>query len=109
MDQPIVFISHWTVKPGKLDDLKRSPGTSCRGWRRRSPGRSSILAFFDDEGTLATFVHAFADPDSLDLHFEGADRAVEIGPRVHGARWLGDLWAAQRCRPGVDAADGDIG
>lgn len=40
MANPIVFISHWTVKPGKLDSLKQLAREVAGRVRRRSPGRS---------------------------------------------------------------------
>ena len=73
MDKPIVFISHWTIKPGRLEDLKHLAGEVVSRMEAEKPRTLTNLAYFDDDGTHATFVHAFADAESMDLHFLGAD------------------------------------
>ena len=73
MGQPIVFISHFTVKAGKLDDLKLLAQEVVTRLEAEKPQTLVYLAYLNDNGTLATFVHLFADPEAMDLHFEGAD------------------------------------
>ena len=73
MANPVVFISHWTIKPGKLDDLRQLAREVATRIEAEKPRTLTFLNYLDDRGTRATFVHVFADPDSMDLHFQGAD------------------------------------
>ena len=72
MGHPIVFISHFTIKPGKLDDLKLLAQEVATRLEAEKPQTLVFLDYLDDDGTQATFVHVFADPEAMDLHFEGA-------------------------------------
>jgi hypothetical protein len=73
MSGPIVFISHFRVREGKLDSLRRSVPEATKLLEAGKPRTSVFLAYLDQDGTRATFVHAFADAESMDLHFEGAE------------------------------------
>jgi len=73
MSEPVVFISHFTVKEGKLDHLKRLAGEVERSLRDDKPGTLAWLVYVDADGTKVSFVHCFPDADAMDLHFEGSD------------------------------------
>ena len=73
MSEPVVFISHFKVKEGKLDELKRLTGEVERSLREDKPRTAAWLVYMDDDGTRVSFVHCFPDADSMDLHFEGSD------------------------------------
>jgi hypothetical protein len=73
MSEPIVFISHNQIKRGKLDELKRVSREITTRLRTEKPRTLVFLAFVDQGGTQATFAHVFADAESMDLHFEGAE------------------------------------
>jgi hypothetical protein len=73
MSEPVVFISRFKVKEGKLDDLKRLPGEVERSLREDKPRTAAWLVFLGEDGTQVSFVHCFPDADSMDLHFEGSD------------------------------------
>ncbi len=73
MSEPVIFISHFKVKEGKLDPLKRLAGEVGSGILAEKPRTVAYLMYLDDEGTEMTVVHCFPDADSMDLHFEGAD------------------------------------
>jgi len=72
MAQPIVFISHFTVRPGKLDDLKQLAHEVAVRLEAEKPRTLVFLHYLDDDGTQVTFAHVFADPEAMDLHFGGA-------------------------------------
>ena len=72
MSEPIVFISHFRVREGKLDDLRRSSGAVIQSLETEKPRTLVFLSYLDAEGTNVTFVHAFADAEAMDLHIEGA-------------------------------------
>src|SRR5687768_18602034 len=73
MSEPVVFISHFKVRDGKLDDLKRLAGEVERGLQADKPRTAAWLAHLDEGGTKVSSVHCFPDARSMDLHFEGSD------------------------------------
>src|SRR6266508_4263303 len=73
MSEPIVFMGHNQIKKGKLDDLTRVSGEVTTRLQAEKPRTLVFLAFVDEGGTRATFAHVFADAESMDLHFEGAE------------------------------------
>ena len=73
MPEPVVFLSHFKVREGKLDELKRLVGEVERSLREDKPRTAAWLVYLDEDGTKVSFVHCFPDADSMDLHFEGSD------------------------------------
>jgi hypothetical protein len=78
MDQPIVFISHFTVKPGKLGDLKVLAQEVATRLEVEKLRTLVFLPYVDDDGTQVTFIHVFADPEAMDLHFGGAQERSRV-------------------------------
>jgi quinol monooxygenase YgiN len=73
MSEPIVFISHFKVKEGKLDGLKQRSREVTKLLDAEKPRTLVFLAYVDESGTQVTFVHVFADAESMDLHVQGAE------------------------------------
>lgn len=73
MSEPVVFISYFTIKEGKLDALKQLSEEIRAGLHEEKPRTVAYLMYLDDEGTEMTVVHCFPDADAMDLHFEGSD------------------------------------
>ena len=76
MSEPVVFISHFGIKEGMLDDLKRLSADVMSRLRSEKPRTVVFLAYLDEQGTEISFLHAFPDAESMDLHFEGVDERV---------------------------------
>lgn len=88
MSEPIVFISHHQIKKGKLDDLTRMSGEATARLQAEKPRTLVFLAFIDEGGAQATFAHVFADAESMDLHFEGAEeRSTAAYEYLNPAGW----------------------
>ena len=93
MSEPIAFISHFQVKEGKLDALKSLNREAVTDLYSTKPQTLVWLSYLDDAGETVTFVHLFADADSMDRHFEGAaERAttayeylVPLGWEIYGS------------------------
>ena len=66
MSEAVVFISHFKVKDGKLDDLKRLAGEVERSLREGKPRTTAWLVYLDEGGTKVSFVHCFPDARSMD-------------------------------------------
>ena len=76
MSEPVVFISHFGIKEGKLDDMRRHSSDVLAQLREDKPRTVLFLAYLDEHGTEVCFLHAFPDAESMDLHFEGVDERV---------------------------------
>ena len=73
MSEPVVFISHFRIKEGKLGTLRRTSPEVTSRLEAEKPRTSVFLGFLDADGTEVSFIHAFGDPEAMDLHFEGAE------------------------------------
>jgi hypothetical protein len=69
----VVFISHFRIKEGKLEEVRRMSIEVTSRLEAEKPRTAVFLSFVDDKGTSVSFVHAFADREAMDLHFEGAE------------------------------------
>ena len=72
MLDPIIFVSHFTIRSGKLGQLKQLADEVTRRLELDKPRTVLYLIYFDRDGTRASFLHVFADPEAMDLHFDGA-------------------------------------
>jgi quinol monooxygenase YgiN len=85
---PIVFVSQFTIKSGKLNDLKRLAQDVATRLEAEKPQTLVYLDYFDDNGTQVTFLHVFADPDAMDLHFAGAQERSRVASEfMDPTRW----------------------
>ncbi len=76
MSEPIVFISHLRIKPGKLDGLKEANRQAMSLIEATKPGTVAFLGFLTADEAEVSFVHVFPDGEAMARHMEGAaDRA----------------------------------
>ena len=61
MSEPIAFISHHRIKPGKAEALKALTAEIWSARETEKPRTLMNLAYINEEGTEVTFLHAFAD------------------------------------------------
>jgi len=73
MSEPIAFISHFTVKQGKRNDVTRLFQDVSKRLEADKPRTLVFLSFFNEDQTRVSFLHFFADSESMDIHFEGSD------------------------------------
>ena len=71
-NDPIVFISHSRVKPGKLNGLRDFLRDGTAALQAGKPRTRAFLAYLDDDATKLTIVHVFGDAESMAAHIEGA-------------------------------------
>lgn len=76
MSEPVVFISHFGIKEGMLDDMRRYSAGVMEQLHEAKPRTVLFLAYLDEQGSEVSFLHAFPDAESMDLHFEGVDERV---------------------------------
>jgi uncharacterized protein YbjT (DUF2867 family) len=72
MPEPVVFISHFSIKEGELDALKDHAHAVSADIQASKPRTLVFLSYLDPDRHTVSFVHAFADADSMDRHIEGA-------------------------------------
>jgi hypothetical protein len=72
VSDPIVFISHFSIKDGMLDAYKAYMRDQTPRLEADKPRTLVFLAYHSEDGTQLTIVHAFADAEAMDLHVEGA-------------------------------------
>jgi hypothetical protein len=73
MSEPVFFISHFAIKEGALDDLKRFGTDAVERLREDKPRTVLFLSYLDEQAGRISFLHAFPDADAMDEHFAGAD------------------------------------
>ncbi len=73
MSEPIVFISRFRIKEGKVDDIRRQFEERAEAIEAEKPQTLVFLSYVDRDARAVTFVHAFGDAEAMDLHFEGAE------------------------------------
>jgi quinol monooxygenase YgiN len=73
LSEPIVFVSHFRVKEDKLAQLKKESREVLEMLEAEKPRTTAQLAYLDDSGTKLSIVHVFADADTMDIHFQGAE------------------------------------
>jgi quinol monooxygenase YgiN len=79
MSEPIVFISHFKVKEGKLEGIKQYAQMMNEHIQANKPGTVAYLLYLNEEETALSIVHVFPDAEAYDRHLEG------VGERAKGA------------------------
>jgi hypothetical protein len=71
--EPIVFTSHFRVKPGKAGDYRQLQHEIADQMQADKPRTLAFLPYLSEDGSRLTIVHVFGDAESMDLHFQGSD------------------------------------
>ena len=116
MPDPIVFISHSTLKEGKLEAFKELSGEVFAAMEAEKPGTVLHCGYINEEETEIHFVHVFPDADAMDAHMVGAsDRVGKAGEfletfafEIYGIPSEETL-AMLRQAPGVDVVVNPVG
>jgi hypothetical protein len=74
LPEPIVFISTHKIKEGKLDDFKRFSREMTPLIDVSKPNTVFFQSYLNEAGNEVTIIHVFPDADSMDSHFQGADK-----------------------------------
>lgn len=77
MSKPIVFISRFKVKEGKLDALKQLSLKVTEQIKTDKPDTVVFLHYLNEQETEWSTIHVFPDADSFDLHVAGVDERVK--------------------------------
>lgn len=77
MSEPIVFISHFKVKPGKLEGLKQLSQKVSEQIKMNKPGTVAFLQYLDEQGKELSIIHVFPDAESFDRHVDGVEQRAK--------------------------------
>lgn len=69
MSGPLIFVSHSTVKPGKLDLYKNHLRDAIELVDSEEPRMIGFNFYASEDGTDVSTIQVHPDADSLDLHF----------------------------------------
>ena len=111
MAEAIAFISHFRIKPGKLEEVRAAIGAVAAQLAAAKPRTTAFLAYVDEAGQRLSIVHLFADAAAMDLHIEGAaDRSQAAYELFEPAGWeiYGTPSAAAREMIERNAADAGV-
>lgn len=88
MPEPIVFISHFHIKEGKIEALRERTLRATAELKEQKPRTVVFLSYIDEQNGLISFLHAFTDSESMDLHFEGTgERAKAAYEQIEPLGW----------------------
>ena len=73
MSEPIAFISHFRVREGAAEPLRRLSAQIVAELEAQKPQTLVFLSYLDDERGQVSFVHVFGDAEAMNRHLEGAD------------------------------------
>lgn len=72
MTGPIVFVSHATIREGKLEPLLQMSDETFKQLEAELPGTVFQYGYLDEARSEVHFVHVFPDADAMDAHFADA-------------------------------------
>ena len=100
MSEPIVFISRFRIKEGRVDDVRRHFEERAGALKGREAPDPRLPGYVDrDARAVACFlVHAFGDAEAMDLHFEGAEEQARAAYELLEPDGWEELTAAQASR-----------
>jgi hypothetical protein len=88
MNDPIVFVSHFSVTEGRVDAYRRLQTTVAEELRAAKPLTLAYLNYLNRADTRMTAVHVFPDAAAMDAHFAGAeDRSRRASEVLEPAGW----------------------
>src|SRR3990172_414907 len=79
MSEPIVFISHFKVKEGKLEGLKAHAQMMIELIKAEKPGTLAFIQYLNGDETELSIVHVFPDANAFDRHGEGVAERARAG------------------------------
>jgi hypothetical protein len=87
-EQPIVFISHFTVKPGHAEALRELWARMMPDLEASKPATTAQVGYLSEDGSRLSIVHVFPGGEALAAHFLGSDeRGRAIYEHIVPAGW----------------------
>ncbi len=88
MPEPVVIISHFKVRQGKLESFEELSRAAQASLEAEKPRTVAYLFYLNEDQSELTIVHVFPDAEAMDVHIEGAgERAAAAYEFVEPAGW----------------------
>ena len=88
MPEPVVIISHFKVRGGKLEGFEELSRAVQLALEAEKPRTLAYLFYLNEDRSALTIVHVFPDADAMDVHAEGAgERAAAAYEFMEPAGW----------------------
>jgi quinol monooxygenase YgiN len=88
MGEPVFFASHFRIKEGRRETVMQAAHEVADQVEAEKPRTVLFLVYADTDTDVVSFLHAFPDADSMNVHFAGADeRAAAISEHVQPLGW----------------------
>jgi hypothetical protein len=78
MPEPTFFLSHFRIKDGEVDFVRQLTSDVAARLQAEKPRTVLFLSYLDADGGTISFLHAFADAESMDDHFVGSDERSRV-------------------------------
>ncbi|MCI0555486.1 MAG: hypothetical protein L0287_31455 [Anaerolineae bacterium] len=90
MSEPLIFISTWRIKEGRLEDYKQFTRRLMEIIEAKEPQLIAFHAFINEDGTEMTSIQVHPDAASMDFHMQVVTQALgeEMGEWVKRADFL---------------------
>jgi hypothetical protein len=76
MSEPLIYISTWKIKEGKLEELKEFAREFVGHIEGREPQLIAMNTYINDEGTEMTTIQVHPDSASMDSHLGVVDQIL---------------------------------
>ncbi len=76
MSSPLIYISTWKIKEGRLEELKHFTREVIEIYKAREPQLIAFNVYLNEEETEMTSIHVHPDADSMDFHMGIVQQAL---------------------------------
>ena len=76
MSEPLIYISTWKVKEGRLEDYKQFAKQLMEIFEAKEPQLIAINIFVNEDGTEMTSIQVHPDAASMDFHMQIVNQAL---------------------------------
>lgn len=76
MSEPLIYISTWRIKEGKLEDYKRFTKEFLEIIKAKEPQLIAFHLFLNEDGTEVTSVQIHPDAASMDFHLQMVEQVL---------------------------------
>lgn len=101
MNEAIVFRALWTIKPGKLDDVRREAQAFAEAVRRTQPGTRMVNTSISADGKFLAVHEVHKDPAATVAHLQG-QAVPEFMPRFMAVADISGFEVYGRLTPEIE-------
>ena len=76
MSEPLIYISTWRIKEGKLEDYKQFTKEFLEIIKAKEPQLIAIHLFLNEDGTEVTSIQIHPDAASMDFHMQVVEQVL---------------------------------